>query len=440
MEFDRGALVRNRGPTSFDELERAVGDMRERFLSIGEHIAGLLHSLTLQIDSAPRATRASISSAAEQIARTQQQLRLQMANLPANPEERYQLMRSLLQAQGGALQQLSIIVQQQTPQPIAPFAPSGGAGPGDLFPADTGYDWTTAPRGAAMAGHALADEHFDYLMHEGAPGRRPTQPQARLAHPAQPRPNRPAKTRPARRKSATAMAIVSSRLLAVVGLMLVAAVLAYLYFPLADDQRARGGSRSMATAAADRKTTREPAALPDVPAGTAARPRFIARLPAEEPAGETTAAAGSTLPARIERLAERGADEPTASTTALPPWTGAPRPRTPAPDAELAASAAKPSAAAESAATPAEASPPRFVAVVFTHRDQAVALDAFTDLRQRYPALLARRKAEAQPVEVADKGTWHRLVVLPAGSRQTATGLCDRLQAAGYDRCWVKTY
>ena len=89
---------------------------------------------------------------------------------------------------------------------------------------------------------------------------------------------------------------------------------------------------------------------------------------------------------------------------------------------------------------PAEASPPRFVAVVFTHQDQAVALDAFTDLRQRYPALLARRKAEAQPVEVADKGTWHRLVVLPAGSRQTAAGLCDRLQAAGYDRCWVKTY
>ena len=168
--------MRNRSPTSFDELERAVVDMRERFLAIGEHIAGLLHSLTLQIDSAPRATRASIRSAADLIARTQQQLRLQMANLPADPEERYQLMRSLLQAQGGALQQLSIIVQQQTPQPIAPFAPSGSAGPGDLFPAEADYDWTTAPRDAAMAGHALADEHFDYLMHDGAPGRRPAQP------------------------------------------------------------------------------------------------------------------------------------------------------------------------------------------------------------------------------------------------------------------------
>jgi len=435
--------VRNRGPTSFDELERAVVDMRERFLAIGEHIAGLLHSLTLQIDSAPRATRASISSAADQIARTQQQLRLQMANLPANPEERYQLMRSLLQAQGGALQQLSIIVQQQTPQPIAPFAPSGSAGPGDLFPDETDYDWTTAPRGAAMAGHALADEHFDYLMHDGAPGRRPakSQPQSHQAHPRQPRPNRPAKTRPARpRKGATAMAIVSSRMLAVVGLMLVGAVAAYFYFPLTDDRRARGGSRSAAVASDDRKPAPEPAALPDVPTATAAKPRFIARLPAEEPAGEPAETTGPALPARIERLSERGADEPTASTSALPPWTGAPRPRAPTAGAELTVSAAKPSAAAESEAAAAEAAPPRYVAVVFTHQDQAAALDAFTDLRQRYPALLARRKAEAQPVEVADKGTWHRLVVLPAGTRQTAAGLCDRLQAAGYDRCWVKTY
>ena len=237
-------------------------------------------------------------------------------------------MRSLLQAQGGALQQLSIIVQQQTPQPIAPFAPNGAAGPGDLFPDDGDYDWTTAPRGAAMAGHALADEHFDYLMHDGGPGRRPTQPQPRLARSGQPRPNRPAKTRPARpRKGATAMAIVSSRLLAVVGLMLVAAVAAYLYFPLTDDRRARSGSRSAAVASDNRKPVQEPAALPDVSSATAAKPRFIARLPAEEPAREPAETTGSALPARIERLSERGTDEPTASNTALPPWTGAPRPR-----------------------------------------------------------------------------------------------------------------
>jgi hypothetical protein len=235
------------------------------------------------------------------------------------------------------------------------------------------------------------------------------------------------------------MAIVSARMLAVVGLML-AAVAAYLYFPLTDDRRIR--NRSAAVASEDRKPAREPAALPDAPSTTGGKQRYTARLPAEEPAGDTTAATGSALPTKIERLSERGTDEPAApvtTTTSFPPWPGASRPRAQTPDAGQTASAAKPSAAVESEAAPAEA-PPRFVAVVFTHQDQAAALEAFSDLRQRYPALLARRKAEAQPVEVADKGTWHRLVVLPAGTRQTAAGLCDRLQAAGYDRCWVKTY
>ena len=83
---------------------------------------------------------------------------------------------------------------------------------------------------------------------------------------------------------------------------------------------------------------------------------------------------------------------------------------------------------------------PQFVAVVFTHQDREAALDAFTELRERYPNVLAKRKAEAQTIEIADKGTWHRLVVLPAGTRKNAVGVCDRLEAAGYDRCWVKAY
>jgi hypothetical protein len=78
--------------------------------------------------------------------------------------------------------------------------------------------------------------------------------------------------------------------------------------------------------------------------------------------------------------------------------------------------------------------------VVFTHREPDSAIGAFADLQQRYPRLLAQRKGEAQPVEIADKGIWHRMVVLPAGPRQSADSLCDQLQAAGYDRCWAKPY
>jgi hypothetical protein len=81
-----------------------------------------------------------------------------------------------------------------------------------------------------------------------------------------------------------------------------------------------------------------------------------------------------------------------------------------------------------------------YVPVVFTHRDGGVASRAFADLQRRYPKLLGHHRGEAQPVDLGSKGIWHRLVVLPAVSRLDATKLCDRLVAAGYDRCWVKAY
>jgi hypothetical protein len=82
----------------------------------------------------------------------------------------------------------------------------------------------------------------------------------------------------------------------------------------------------------------------------------------------------------------------------------------------------------------------RFVSVVFTHRDATTASRAFVDLQQQYPKLLGRRHGEPQPVDVGDKGIWHRLIVLPPGSRHQATNLCDQLLTAGYERCWVKAY
>jgi hypothetical protein len=81
-----------------------------------------------------------------------------------------------------------------------------------------------------------------------------------------------------------------------------------------------------------------------------------------------------------------------------------------------------------------------FVPVVYTHRDGGVASRAFADLQRRYPKLLGHRRGESQPVDLGSKGVWHRLVVLPAGSRSDATKFCDQLVIAGYDRCWVKAY
>jgi hypothetical protein len=55
----------------------------------------------------------------------------------------------------------------------------------------------------------------------------------------------------------------------------------------------------------------------------------------------------------------------------------------------------------------------QFVPVVFTHQDKGTGQRAFVELRQQYPKLLQHRQSELQPVDVAKKGVWYRLVVLP---------------------------
>jgi hypothetical protein len=435
-------VVRSNSPGAFDELERAVVDMRERFLSIGEHITGLLTTLTHQIDTAPHASRASIHGAADQIARTQQKLRLQMTNLPANPEERYQIMRSLLQAQSGALQQLSIIVQQYTPQVAAPIERDGLA---TLSSFDNGFDWASAPRPPSLAGPELADEYY------GGPPRR----QARMARPAP----RPAKRQPAaRRRGATAVAIMSSRTLAGMAFTVAAAVVAYSYFPTTELRKMFRGYKPAAILTSNNDMGTKPAkdqtSLASSTEATVLPERqqvARAQTTPEEPAANTASTEAPALPVRTQLLDSgaggQGSQGIVVTTpTTLPTFPVAPRTREAAPEAEQgggqALLAPKPAAvaavAAESEAAAAE--PPRFVAVVFTHQDRDAALEAFADLRQRYPHVLSKRKGEAQPIEIADKGTWHRLVVLPAGTRQSAFGVCDRLEQAGYDRCWVKVY
>jgi hypothetical protein len=429
-------VVHSNSPTAFDELERAVVDMRERFLSIGEHITGLLNTLTHQIDSAPHATRASIHSAADQIARTQQKLRLQMTNLPANPEERYQIMRSLLQAQSGALQQLSIIVQQYTPQATLP-APSRRDGLAELSPFDNGYEWASEPRDV-MPGHALANKYYA-----------PPSKQARQVKPGA----RPAKRRPPPRPSrgGTAVAIIRSRTLAGMAFTVAAAVVAYSYFPSAELRKMLRGYRPAAILTSNNdmgiKPAKDQTSLTSSTEATVLperQPLERVQTTAEEPAANTASTEAPALPVRTQLLDSGAVGQGIVVTTptTLPSLPVTPRTREAAPEAEQGSTQAvlalKPAAAAaESEAAPAEV---RFVAVVFTHQDRDAALDAFADLRQRYPNLLARRKPEAQPIEIGDKGTWHRVVVLPAGTRQNAFALCDRLELAGYDRCWVKAY
>jgi hypothetical protein len=128
-----------------------------------------------------------------------------------------------------------------------------------------------------------------------------------------------------------------------------------------------------------------------------------------------------------------------------PPIARAPQVETATAPVEQAARTkqrAAPSRVEPETPAPAAAGPrvERFVPVLFTHQDGPTAAQAFAELQQQYPTLLASRQGETQAVDLGKKGVWHRLVVLPAGSRQDAADLCGQLTGAGYGKCWVKAY
>lgn len=93
-------------------------------------------------------------------------------------------------------------------------------------------------------------------------------------------------------------------------------------------------------------------------------------------------------------------------------------------------------APASSAASPSAEG--KFVAVIATFQDFSAARQAFVTLKQSFPDLLGTTAPDIETVEVSGSGTWHRLGVLPAMSRNDAQELCNRLQAAGHSGCWVK--
>jgi hypothetical protein len=100
---------------SDDELELAAIDfLRQRFLRSEERMVGLLATLERQIDAAPAQERLSIRRAANELAKIQQRLRAQVSNLPPSADEWRKIMKGLLQVQGGALEQLSALVEHNT--------------------------------------------------------------------------------------------------------------------------------------------------------------------------------------------------------------------------------------------------------------------------------------------------------------------------------------
>lgn len=68
------------------------------------------------------------------------------------------------------------------------------------------------------------------------------------------------------------------------------------------------------------------------------------------------------------------------------------------------------------------------------------ALKQFADMQQKFGTTLANKTPEVREANLGEKGTYHRLLVGPPGSREQAGQLCSELKAAGYGSCWVTAY
>ena len=69
-----------------------------------------------------------------------------------------------------------------------------------------------------------------------------------------------------------------------------------------------------------------------------------------------------------------------------------------------------------------------------------VALKKFADMQQQYGSVLQNKTPDVREANLGQKGTYHRLLVGPPGSRAQASALCGELKQAGYKDCWVTAY
>ncbi len=71
---------------------------------------------------------------------------------------------------------------------------------------------------------------------------------------------------------------------------------------------------------------------------------------------------------------------------------------------------------------------------------QMDSLKQFADMQQRYGDVLQGKTPSVQEANLGERGTYHRLVVGPPASRDSASSLCVALKSAGYKDCWVLQY
>jgi hypothetical protein len=71
---------------------------------------------------------------------------------------------------------------------------------------------------------------------------------------------------------------------------------------------------------------------------------------------------------------------------------------------------------------------------------QMDSLKQFADMQQKYGDVLSDKTPSVQEANLGEKGRYHRLVVGPPASRDSASSICGSLKSAGFNGCWVMQY
>jgi hypothetical protein len=141
-------------------------------------------------------------------------------------------------------------------------------------------------------------------------------------------------------------------------------------------------------------------------------------------------------PPSTARAAPPPAPEPEAYVDETPPASVAP-------PKKVAAKKVAPSAAPEGSMGPAPTGA-GWVAVLasvpVSSSSQMDSLKQFADMQQKYGDVLGTKTPSVQEANLGEKGRYHRLVVGPPASRDSASSICGSLKTAGYTGCWVMQY
>jgi hypothetical protein len=462
-----------------DDVERALASMRAGFLSGSQQVAAHIAALDQHLFDAPGAEREAVRAQVARLVAAHDRITAKVTAAPATAWDGFKVMVNAVKQQQDVLGQINRLVQQhvvprqvEPPQvlrfsaapPLSeePPPPPGSLGdpfpPRPLFPADDGLraDGDRPPGGRYRASdvfrsddspHAGARVHADMGFPPVA-GDFPPQPLAISQH------------RPAPRRQLRAQPPAQSQ-------------------PGSDYRgRAAAEGRDLDDDESERPsllaTLRQRTAGFRGLAAMVAVGIILSMLPRERlqevgsklfdllgPAGTETASddpppkPAPKLPRSVDRVpsvavAEAPEARPEPKSEPLPAPRPEPKASAPPPQKKLAAVRVEeapaprhitpPAPSEEPVAPPPVADEERFVAVVFTHKNHATVMRALTDLKQQYPTVLIGLEGEVQPVDMGQKGIWHRLVFLPAGPRPQASKVCEQLAAHGYDRCYVRTY